>query len=135
MRTIGEDTETFIQIMCSILKVGEAEFMKSHAGLMPLARCIIMQHLHSIGYNKSEIGNAMEKNHSSVIASLKRIEEVLKTPGYDDVRNLKQQFIKEVERTNERIKRLGLSRCIWKVKPKERLCNFCKMNNCIDRKI
>ena len=135
MRTISEDKEVCVKIMCDLLKVTEKELLTSRAGILPFARYIIIQYLQTLGYNKSEIGKAIDKDHSSVINCLKRLEGALETPGYNDIRTLRKKFLKEIDALKERLKALGLTRCVWEVPIKGRLCQYCKLQNCVDRKL
>ena len=133
MDSLSKGIEAYIKIMCDLLGVSEKEFLTSRAGLLPFGRYILVQYLYSLGYNKSEIGRIINKNHSSIVNGLKRLQEALETPGYDDIRNLKDKFLKKMDTLDEELKTLSLTRCIWKVSVKDRLCQHCSINNCIDR--
>ena len=130
---LKEDTALSIRIMTEILNVSEEELLTSRAKLLPYARAIISEKLVSMGYSKAAVGKLLNKDHSTIVQSLQRLKNALKTKGFADVRNLRERYLKALGTSEEKLLGAQGNSCVWNVQPKDRLCIFCKIANCKDK--
>ena len=129
-----KDTDLLLSLMENILQESRDRILFSNEGILPFSRAIIAEKLFSLGYSKCEIGRALHKNHSTIFQAIKKINEALKTPGYEDVRALNNMLIAALKQSEKQLTGITPDGCIWKVAVEDRLCNYCKVQNCTDRK-
>lgn len=134
MLHIEEDTKLLLDIMTDILKISEKELLYSKVPRISFARTLIMEQLFTIGYNKNTIGRALHKNHSAIIQGLRRLDSIKGIPGYNDVWDLKKKLLDALKKHSIELQGVTPSKCIWSVPPEKRLCLYCKVQNCDDRK-
>ena len=135
MLHIKEDVRVSLDIMSSLLNEPQDIIIKSRKPIFAFSRAIIAEQLLKLGYKKETIGRALQRDHSTIIQCLRRLDSILTVPGYDDVRELRNKFIDRIHEPNKRLKGIIPDTCIWNVSVKDRLCKYCKVTNCIDRKI
>ena len=135
MLHIKEDVRVSLNIMSDLLNEPQDIIIKSKRPIFAFSRAIIAEQLLKLGYTKGTIGKALQKDHSTIVQCLRRLDSILTVPGYDDIRELRNKFISIIHEPNKKLKGIVPDTCIWNVSVKDRLCNYCKVTNCVDRKI
>jgi predicted transcriptional regulator len=134
MQAIQKDSELLISLMLELLNVQKDTLLYSNKGILPKARALIAQQLFSVGYGVTTIAKALDRTHSTVIQSLRKLNAILITPGYDDIRTLKKKFENSLKESPQKLVGKTMTTCVWKVSKENRLCIYCRVNNCSDRK-
>lgn len=134
MLHLEEDIKLSLEIMSDILQETPETVRTSRKGLLSFARAIIAEQLINTGYNKLSISRALGKNHATIIIALRKLESVLKLPGYNDVRDLRATYIALLKNGSNKLIGTTVDKCIWNVTPENRLCTYCKVTQCINRK-
>lgn len=134
MLHLKEDTELSLKIMSDILHETPETVCTSRRGLLSFARAIIAEQLINTGYTKLAVSKALGKNHATIIIALNKLESVIKMPGYNDVRELRATYIALLKNGPNKLIGTTVDKCIWNVTPENRLCIYCKVTQCINRK-
>lgn len=85
MRTLEIDSDFFIACMEAATGKSREELLGRRTYPLPYYRAMVARSLRDEGYHTTEIGRVLQRDHATIIHTLRQLEAALTTRGWDDI--------------------------------------------------